>query len=511
MPNDGSQGRERSRRWEIEPMLGSSRGAPLGLRQLDRAGPARLPFRRGLLGLFLAGVILCIVPVLRIPGIGVTLSAVPLGLALAELMNETRERWLDVVQPWRGRMFAVVAGLLASLIAQLFTNPEIDLRMGNLADLIRWPFWALLFCASAYLSFRSRNLEKCAAALAFGGALMAFMRLAEGIVYSNFGLENTVLYTRNGYAFFFSIAAPIALATLIASRSVKQGMASGAATALIFGATLLNASRGGWISVTVGSISVLLLAGRGRQIGRGAVVFGLLAGGGAVVLGTATPELAELVSKRFDTFENLEVDKTTETRRWLDAKAWKLFRENPFFGIGTGQFPRTATSVPLSDVTVWVGEVHLNRLQSHNSYLSHMAENGLCGMIPLLFLIGSLGWRGFWAARELTKRGAVWVAGLYGGYIAMSLHMWAINSMTTSTVWIVYGLIAGAVLEHEGRPGSGRVVVSERSLPEHALVIRRSPALEASGGRSVVVSDNSPRRLHGSWRSKVSLLDRHCA
>lgn len=62
----------------------------------------------------------------------------------------------------------------------------------------------------------------------------------------------------------------------------------------------------------------------------------------------------------------------TDAREVLADKGWEVFIENPFFGVGIGQFPRYSG---------------LNQF-THNSYLEILAEHGIIGGILLFLLFG---------------------------------------------------------------------------------------------------------------------------
>jgi len=65
--------------------------------------------------------------------------------------------------------------------------------------------------------------------------------------------------------------------------------------------------------------------------------------------------------------------------------------------------------------------------------------------------------RGSFSALRLVRRGDFWPAAVLGTFVSMSIHMWAINSLTGSSTWFVYGLVAAMVIT------AGRVRTSKQA------------------------------------------------
>jgi O-antigen ligase len=85
------------------------------------------------------------------------------------------------------------------------------------------------------------------------------------------------------------------------------------------------------------------------------------------------------------------------------------------------------------------------RKSAHNSYLSFLAEGGVVAAVPLALLLGVLAVRGSHAAAKLNRRGEQWALGVYGGFIAMSVHFWVLSGLTGTHAWFVYGLLASTI------------------------------------------------------------------
>jgi hypothetical protein len=74
-------------------------------------------------------------------------------------------------------------------------------------------------------------------------------------------------------------------------------------------------------------------------------------------------------------------------------------------------------------------------------------------------LLITLTLKGGTAALYLARREQFWAAGAYAGFVGMSIHMWAINSLTNSANWMVYGLTAALI------------VIAARKRSEHRQIV----------------------------------------
>jgi O-antigen ligase len=86
-----------------------------------------------------------------------------------------------------------------------------------------------------------------------------------------------------------------------------------------------------------------------------------------------------------------------------------------------------------------------NRISSHNSYVSFLAETGLLGAVPFGTLLLYLAVRGLQAAILLARRGEYWALGLYVAFVTMGVHLWVLAGLTGTSTWMVYGLVAGMI------------------------------------------------------------------
>jgi O-antigen ligase len=199
----------------------------------------------------------------------------------------------------------------------------------------------------------------------------------------------------------------------------------------------------------------------------------------SVLAGSA--RVREAVLSRFSTFDNLELDKSYMLRQALNQKSWRLFEESPLCGIGPGRFMAIYVPLDLPKVFTRNDDAFINTKSSHNSYFSFLAEGGLVATVPLALLLIILAVRGALAAVVLNRRGEHWALGIYGSFIAMSMHFWVLAGLTGTHPWFVYGLLAATV------------VLAARVREQSSVRVARPPAVHrrpALASRRPVVVDS---------------------
>lgn len=81
----------------------------------------------------------------------------------------------------------------------------------------------------------------------------------------------------------------------------------------------------------------------------------------------------------FKVFERFKGDNLLTNRQYLWAEAWKMFCENPIFGIGWGGY--------IHRLNIEISSVHVTYMFCHNIYLQILAETGIVGLTILLYLM----------------------------------------------------------------------------------------------------------------------------
>jgi O-antigen ligase len=176
----------------------------------------------------------------------------------------------------------------------------------------------------------------------------------------------------------------------------------------------------------------------------------LLAALVCVGAGWASAKVLQPARERYETLFRLDNDKPFQTRLLLARKAWNLFLEHPWTGVGLGRFAKERVEVARLAEADWMTRTDFHKRSPHNSYAKALAETGLVGFLPLAALWLALGVGGFGAALKLTLAGEGWAAPVYASLLGMSLHLWTISGLTGTAPWFVYGL-AAAVIERGRR------------------------------------------------------------
>ena len=162
---------------------------------------------------------------------------------------------------------------------------------------------------------------------------------------------------------------------------------------------------------------------------------------GALVV-SVTPALRDPIVARFNTMDELDNDKSYQIRVLMNQKSMRLFQASPIIGVGAGRFTVSSTPLDIPAVLNYASQEHFDRKSAHNSYLSFLAENGLLGAIPFLVLLLVLSIGGSLAVFRGIRHDRYYLLAVLLGFMQMSVHMWAISSLTNTANWFMYGLAA---------------------------------------------------------------------
>ena len=133
-------------------------------------------------------------------------------------------------------------------------------------------------------------------------------------------------------------------------------------------------------------------------------------------------------------------------------KGLKIFKANPIIGIGSGRFTKTTVALDLPRVFSDPGRMSRFTTQSaHNSYIVILAENGLLAAIPFAFLLMILLFRGFSSTLRSIRRDEYLPLAVFLSFVQMSIHFWVIASLTNTSTWFVYGLMAAVIMLEKNR------------------------------------------------------------
>jgi O-antigen ligase len=247
----------------------------------------------------------------------------------------------------------------------------------------------------------------------------------------------------NQYAFYIMSGLLILTAILVAGRRPYLRVALVPAVGLVALALLLTYSRGAWLGLAVGSVTLALLLGA-RRI---AALIVVVAGAYFVVTATQ-PSATTLVSTRLN---DVYAQQTIVERQDYLALGWSVIKDYPL-GAGWGAAfhqtlfglaeDHTASAVP------WY----------HNDYVQLATEIGPAGLAAFLWLWAAILWLGLRTLRSVKDANQrALVLGLFCAVPAMLVQaatdqfMW--RSDVGPHVWMIAGFLLAAVALHQVKAG----------------------------------------------------------
>lgn len=185
------------------------------------------------------------------------------------------------------------------------------------------------------------------------------------------------------FSLYFSLAALAFLACGWPARKTTAGKMLLGVAGLCYVVVLLNAGRGGFLSLFGGALLWFLLSreNKKRYVLAGAALLTLIAWG-----------INPAVFSRFKAFKGYEFEPSAENRRMaVWNRSYGIFQEQPIFGIGPDNFTaayaekiRGTSAKPLG--------------HAHNDFLNVLVYSGLVGLAAFVFFWKELAlrlWQGF--------------------------------------------------------------------------------------------------------------------
>ncbi len=409
------------------------------------------------LTLFLLFAANTVFPLVDVPLLGLSITAVLFALVTLEIVFRSDYLSLRLHARWYLLAYAIGFAVFLSLTMNgLAAN--LDFGASSILSIVQATYWLLVFIITMELVSRLKPGDVRRLSIVLGISIIAvgLLRLSEAVAFDRVGPVRRGLLSQNTYGILFSTFTPFAFVLVFLLRSAPAKLLAWAGVLLLLVAIAINGSRSSWLASTLGLtvLTVLFLVTRPRKglsLG-GFVAVALLAG--SLLVAVAPPAVIEPISARFATLDRVEEDKSYATRELMQQKALILFSENPFFGVGRGQFRQSEVQFDLTVAVEAYGRnpsKDFNRVASHNSYAQWIAELGLAGTIPLAILLVLLAVQGLRASIALARSGEIWSLAIYAGFIAMSVHLWSIDNLQTTSTWFMYGLVA-AMIEYQRYP-----------------------------------------------------------
>jgi O-antigen ligase len=193
----------------------------------------------------------------------------------------------------------------------------------------------------------------------------------------------------NPYAAYLNLALPFALALAIFGRDARARWVAGGAAALMVGAQLLVASRGGLLALGAAAL-VVVAVGWGME--RAALALGAaVAGVGALTLaaGISPAGLQRRALERLGVasvslhgpINDANFSAVERLAHW--AAGIRMFRAHPLLGVGAGNYDAAYSRFAVVSWSAPLGH-------AHNYYINVAAETGILGLAAFLSVLGAL-------------------------------------------------------------------------------------------------------------------------
>ena len=388
-----------------------------------------------------------VIPIIDLPFIGLSLSAPIFFFIAFYAIFKSPSSWFHTHSLWITLAIIIWLGTFVSAVSNGILSGGVNINIEGYKSILRVAYWLLLFVVTIYFAGQYKVATRVSSILGIIVFVLGTIRWFEIFIFGNFSTSNSAyMMTQNTYGLLFSTFSPFLLVFILSLKGMHR-LWAGIGLLILWGAVVINGSRGSWVAISVGLLITLLILFLTRKqkffglfIGL-TIIFGLVA---ILILGV--PQVSETVLNRFDSFNKLDQDKSYAIRLLMNQKAIRLFEESPIIGIGPARFRLTSTPLEIPTVLSYAPQSHFDAKSAHNSYLAYVAETGLIGGIPLSILLLVLLIRGFHSTKQLSRKNQYWALAIYLSFVQMSIHLWVINSLTNSATWFIYGLNGAMIM-----------------------------------------------------------------
>lgn len=387
-----------------------------------------------------------IFPVIDIPLLGLSLSAPIFFFIALPVIIKPPQPWFRRFEKWILLTVSIWLGIFISTWGNGLISGGVNISTSGVSIVIHYAYWLLVFVITAFLVTQRGVIATIVSVLGWGILLLVAVRWIEVLIYGNIGAwTGTRLMPENTYGILFSAFSPFLLMKIFTEIGWKRVIVILGNFSLWLAAAI-NGSRGSWVAIAVGLVITLglLVITRPKEF-LGITVVILVIVGNILLIWQAFPKIATPILERYSTLENLEEDKSFMFRQMMVQKGWKLFKQSPLIGVGADRFKSSSVELENAQVFALYRNSKFDNRSAHNSYLGFLAESGLIGTIPYAILILFLFISGFRIVLFCTKRKQYWALGIFVSFLQMSIHMWTINSLTNTSTWFIYGLVAGMI------------------------------------------------------------------
>ena len=250
----------------------------------------------------------------------------------------------------------------------------------------------------------------------------------------------------NPYGGYLALILPIALAIALAAPRPGLRLAGWGIALAIGCGILLSLSRGAWLGTLAALGLVWLLESQRNRLRAVALAYcGFTATLIVLIMGVIPEAILSRITDLFVYGSRLlqELRAGPNPDNWAILErvsqwyaGWRMFAENPFLGVGIGNYPKAYEVYALPGWPTGVGH-------AHNYYLNLAAEGGLLTLTAFLLFLG-LAWR--LAAHTRRQAADTWerllALGLMGSLAAFSAHS-LVDSLFVHSIGILLGILFG--------------------------------------------------------------------
>jgi O-antigen ligase len=337
----------------------------------------------------------------NLPGVSGTVSAAKLAgtvvalswLATIAMRRSARE---GLVAAHPALSYAVVAFLGWAMLSLAWAKSPAA-GVGAVAS------WALvlLLLPIVYAAIRTRRHALWLVAILAAGATsaalyaMLFARpdaLAEGTSrLSGAGLDANYLASL--------LVSGVVLTTAVAMVRTLPAIAricAAGATVVVLVALIDTVSRGGMVGLGAAMIAAFVFAGRGRRL----AMFIVIASFALLVVGYYATVASPAARQRITSYQDRGSGRVD-----IWTVGWRMVEAHPITGVGTGNFPNTATDYLFRPGALFSRYIVDQPHAAHNLYLQVLAELGVVGLALFLGIVGFLLSCAGRAAQEFREQG----------------------------------------------------------------------------------------------------------
>lgn len=323
-----------------------------------------------------------------ISGIPVTLTEVALGILFAWFLlqrYELRFRDWKIAPVW---LFLLAAGLGVFVVPEtafMMDGTEFPSQMKALGILKGWILAPMLYFFMARTVFREKPsmIPLALKSLLFSGVVLSILALKQEVMGEFLTLDGRAsgpFESANYLSLYMGPIAVYGVLVFLESKARTSRVFLGLGTALIFLGLFFTESYASWLAVLAALTAALLVFVRrkGRKVFWLTFVSLFVVGAGLV--------FSQLGSEKFTQFLEFSERSSSSVRLQVYEVSLALLKENPFLGIGLGQYEQQYQEVAVA--VLGAEPFEWNMLHPHNIFLAFWLNMGLLGLVAFIWLLG---------------------------------------------------------------------------------------------------------------------------